>query len=230
MLEYYKFYQENGFVIIPQLNAKNLDYLRSLDKLITEKHHKPAQVTNSVQELEPQVKKIMGYQGIFDFMSLCVGGEPLGVDAQYSFGNVKLKGFLDHQDNFYAQSPYGCYASAWTAIDDADVGNGCLYVIPKSHLLPTINHVDSHQVQDDKQPRTARAIVVDYPINDNEKLPAIMKSGDVIFIHGNVIHGSFDNNSERTRRNLLLTFVKEKTFIRDGNYVKRTPFKLERWA
>ncbi len=59
-----------------------------------------------------------------------------------------------HQDNIYLLSKPATCIAAWTAIDSADLDNGCLYVVPKSNrgdiLCPEkggetwLNYGDSH--------------------------------------------------------------------------------------
>ena len=40
-----------------------------------------------------------------------------------------------------------------------------------------------------------------------EPIPAVMKRGDVLFFNGNVIHGSYKNNSDRFRRTLIGHYI-----------------------
>ena len=45
-----------------------------------------------------------------------------------------------HQDNGYTPLIPEAYLTCWLALDDADVENGCLWVIPGSHRSGTVRH------------------------------------------------------------------------------------------
>jgi len=101
-------------------------------------------------------------------------------------------------------APATCIA-AWTPIDDADLENGCLYVVPGSHkgniLCPEskserwFGYGDSHISQ---FPREAKPIAV--PVT----------RGQTIFFGGNLIHGSGPNRTtDRYRRTFIGHYVSE---------------------
>ncbi len=226
--EYYEQYHDNGFVIIPQLMAEHLAYLQTIDNIILNQLKKPLRTTNGLQNDVPQCKNLMFTPKLYQFMCMLVGGKALGVDAQYFFGQPQIKGFNVHQDNFYAQSPFGCYASAWLAIDNACPENGCVYAYPGTHKMPTLPVVDTGYEIDNTQIHTARAIQVDYDFSQLPKVDVSIKGGDVLFIHGNVFHSSNKNITRNsTRRSLLFTYIKQGVYIRSGQSVKREPFYQE---
>ena len=62
-----------------------------------------------------------------------LGRPALGAQTMYYFKPPGGRGQGMHQDNIYLVSaPTTCIA-AWTAIDTADLDNGCLWVVPGSH-------------------------------------------------------------------------------------------------
>jgi phytanoyl-CoA hydroxylase len=108
-----------------------------------------------------------------------------------------------HQDNLFLQShPETCLA-AWIAIDDCDEENGALIVIPGSHkndilCLEDSDPNESFSVSTVRLPK-------DTPIN---RVQTTMKAGDVLFFHGNLIHGSLPNTSvDRFRRSLIFHYI-----------------------
>jgi len=135
-------------------------------------------------------------------------GKPaLGAQTMYYYKPPGAKGQGMHQDNFYLlAAPAACIA-AWTPIDDAELDNGCLYLVPGSNqgdiLCPEskterwLGYGDSHI---SKFPR------------DVKPMPVPVKHGQTLFFHGNTIHGSGPNRTtDRYRRTFIGHYVDEAT-------------------
>jgi ectoine hydroxylase-related dioxygenase (phytanoyl-CoA dioxygenase family) len=134
-----------------------------------------------------------------------LGRPALGAQTMYYFKPPGSKGQGMHQDNFYLLSKPATCIAAWTAIDTADLDNGCLYVVPGSHrgdiLCPEskterwMNYGDSHI---SKFPRDLKAV------------PVPVKRGETLFFGGNLIHGSGPNRTtDRWRRTFIGHYVDE---------------------
>lgn len=145
---------------------------------------------------------------VADILELLLGRPALGAQTMYYYKPPGAKGQGMHQDNFYlVASPATCIA-AWTAIDDATVENGCLYVVPGSHqgaiFCPEadksnrwMSYGDSHI---SKFPREAKPI------------PVPVRRGQTMFFSGNLIHGSGPNRTnDRSRRTFIGHYVDEAT-------------------
>ena len=83
--------------------------------------------------------------------------------------------------------------SCFIAIDAATRENGCLQVIPKSHKLGRMDHQRTGE-QSTVDPERMEAILKIYPSQD-----ILMKPGDVLFFHANLLHRSNPNNSTQSR-------------------------------
>jgi len=136
-----------------------------------------------------------------------LGRPALGAQTMYYYKPPGAKGQGMHQDNFYLVARPATCIAAWTAIDDADLDNGCLYVVPGSHrgdiLCPEgqaerwMNYGDSHI---SKFPR------------DQKPIPVQVRRGQTLFFGGNLIHGSGPNRtSNRYRRTFIGHYVDEAT-------------------
>src|SRR5690606_38612988 len=86
---------------------------------------------------------------------------------------------------------------------DVDENNGCLWVVPGSHKLGVLNHVDtfSHLGLDDEHWPWDRAT----PIHG--------KAGDAVFFHVNCIHGSKPNWSDKPRPVFIHRYRRADDFI-----------------
>jgi ectoine hydroxylase-related dioxygenase (phytanoyl-CoA dioxygenase family) len=108
-----------------------------------------------------------------------------------------------HQDYGYWYD-FGCLypsmASCFIAVDRATRDNGCLQVIPGSHLLGRMNHMKVGG-QTGADPERVAAVL--------ERLPLVhveMEPGDGLFFHGNLLHRSDQNTSPDPRWSLICCY------------------------
>lgn len=126
---------------------------------------------------------------------------PIAVQTMLYFKPPGARGQALHQDQTYLRArPGTCYA-AWLALDDCDEENGCLAVVPGSHRLPLLCT--------EKADLTESFTDVAAPLPPGaSEVPMVMKSGDCLFFHGNLIHGSHPNRtSDRFRRSLIGHYI-----------------------
>src|ERR1051326_884593 len=114
---------------------------------------------------------------------------------------VKPPGFQGqawHQDEIYIPTRDRSLIGAWTAMDDATLQNGCLYVIPGSHragyLYPQRNH--DHPDEFDFAPES-------HGFDESAEASVEVKAGTVVFFNGYLLHRSFKNRSSDYRRVLV---------------------------
>ena len=84
--------------------------------------------------------------------------------------------------------PYNL-VSCWAALDDATVGNGCLWVIPGSHKWGLLGEEGQQEIE--KEAILGRA---------NNEAPVELKVGDCSFHHSLLLHSSHANRSSKRRR------------------------------
>lgn len=107
-----------------------------------------------------------------------------------------------HQDNFYfGPSDAEGMVTAWIALDDATVENGCLHFVEQSHLRPLLPHAAPEGRPFDLQ-------IDDDTLAPVALTPAPVPKGGVSFHHGGTIHRSADNNSDRWRRACAIHYVR----------------------
>jgi ectoine hydroxylase len=108
-----------------------------------------------------------------------------------------------HQDYGYWYD-FGCLyptmGSCFIAVDRATRENGCLQVIPGSHLLGRMNHMKVGGQTGADPERVAATL---------ERLPLVhveMEPGDALFFHGNLLHRSDQNTSPNPRWSLICCY------------------------
>lgn len=111
-----------------------------------------------------------------------------------------------HQDNYYfgPADPDGM-VTAWIALEDADLENGCLHYAEGSHLRGIVPHAAPPDRPYDLQ--IPEAVVAEARAAGQGMTPAPVPAGGVSFHHGITWHQSADNRSDRWRRACAMHFV-----------------------
>ncbi len=141
---------------------------------------------------------------LVDVAAQLIGPNIKGATSQLTF---KLRGntmpFGWHQDNGYGQlDPYNAI-SALTALDDADVENGCLWLIPGSHKQGQIDVGDAGSAAAKKAQRE-----INLEVDESQAIPMPLKAGSCLFFHAFTLHKSEGNKSkDRDRRILFLRYA-----------------------
>lgn len=110
-----------------------------------------------------------------------------------------------HQDNFYfGPNDLEGVVTAWIALDDATLENGCLYFGEGTNRGP----VYAHEAPADEpyNLQLPAAILARQPMS-----PAPVPCGGVSFHHGNTFHQSAPNLSPCWRRAIALHYVNQRT-------------------
>jgi phytanoyl-CoA hydroxylase len=115
-----------------------------------------------------------------------------------------------HQDSAYWPWRPMALVSAMTALDDADEGNGCLQVIPRSHLTELQHYGQELQVDiRDLQSQT-------------RYVP--LKAGDTLLFHSLLLHASEPNLSCRDRRVAIISYkTPDLEYIGKGEPIETLP-------
>jgi len=109
-----------------------------------------------------------------------------------------------HQDVTYWGLEPPQALTVWYAIDDSDVENGCMRVLPGTHR----DGIRTHKKAD--QAGNLLSINQEVPVTQEEEASAvdlILHSGEVSIHDGALIHGSLPNCSTRRRCGLTLRYI-----------------------
>lgn len=129
-----------------------------------------------------------------------------------------------HQDNAYAQAAWGRYLTGNIALSDQDPSNGCMYIFPGSHYEPLLpaEKMNSFHEEPGKNPGHRVEVPHSYA-----KVELHLRQGSVLFLHGNVIHGSYPNrSSHQDRPMLLIPYITKGALFIPGQRAKREPFPV----
>ena len=124
--------------------------------------------------------------------------QSLGIDEAMLFNEqfvVKGSGqgarFAWHQDGAYVGFEHRPYVTVWIALDDANLDNGCLYILPRN--LENENYLEPHEWQDDSNELNGYS-------GTERGLPLICKAGTVVAFSSLTLHSSGTNNTRHPRR------------------------------
>lgn len=144
---------------------------------------------------------------LLDRLSFYYDDDVYGYHNKISLKYPGIVGFRPHQDYAYWKE-YGCRLpeahAVFISIDRATRENGCLRVMPRSHLLGTLPHAvwSGQRGSDDGVEPTLLAHLLSLGY---EMKPIETEPGDIILFHGNTLHGSDDNHSDEPRRAMIAT-------------------------
>lgn len=206
-----RFHRE-GFLVFPGLLApERLAHYRPLfDALVEQGRHLQLSTPHLALELDQREQPIPGMlhkvQGVCQVEPrlLELAAEPaltervaalLGPDLDV-FGTKffpKLPGGGSsthwHQDNFYFGTTSPQVISCGIYLEEADQGNGCLRVVPGSHLGGLVEH--------QRDPRTHGSWC---QVKDEDARDLPVPAGTAVLFSANLLHGANDNfDTRRTR-------------------------------
>jgi phytanoyl-CoA hydroxylase len=177
------------------------------------------QIVNIWQASEPFKKTVTNHQIATAIAQLTEATELRVWHDQIQYKPAQVGGVnMWHQDAPYwpILAPM-TEVSAWIALDDVDVENGCMSMVPGSHLwgnnINFLHTLKSYDVMPDE-----------FDGHKIEVVPCTVKKGEVHFHHALTWHGSHANTSARPRRAIAIHYMTQDTkYVASGGHVMK-PF------
>lgn len=160
--------------------------------------------------------------------------KPTPVQSMIIFKNARCGGeVVPHQDDtFLRTGPEKSTVGVWVALEKCTIENGCLRALARSHLNGTrkrmfVNHEEvERKVQFSDE---GEGEEIEYKIE--EFVPLTVDAGTLVFLHGENVHWSLANTSEKNRLAYSVHYVeggKESCAWLKDNWLQRPetfPFK-----
>ncbi len=110
-----------------------------------------------------------------------------------------------HQDySYWTRTRPMAHLTCWIGLDDSTEENGCVHYVPGSHkwnLLPRTDLAnDMNAVLDVLTPEQREQF---------KPVPSILNAGQASFHHPMMLHGSYENRSDRPRRAAVINFIRD---------------------
>ncbi len=110
-----------------------------------------------------------------------------------------------HQDySYWSRTQPMAHLSCWIGLDDSTRENGCVHYVPGSHkwnLLPITGLADDmHAIE---------SVLSEEQKKQFKPVPIELKQGECSFHHPLMIHGSYENRSDRPRRGAVINVFRD---------------------
>lgn len=215
-----QFYKQNGFMAVDQV-IEPAEVQQAIDALMQHvfdpetktavQFSKPVKEIRSPEERENAVRKVALFIGKDDVLTslsqhpklVGIVEKLLGEESRLVQDMALLKPPRGggekpwHQDMAYGNLAYDkAVIGVWIALDEAEIENGCMHVIPRSHMQGAIPHYAERDWQ-----------LCDTMVPVEQDVVVPLKPGGVLFFHGLLMHGTPFNQSEKRRRAIQLHYA-----------------------
>lgn len=108
-----------------------------------------------------------------------------------------------HQDSTYWGLSAPDVVTAWVGFTDSNISNGCMRVIPATHLKDQLPHKDTFAENN----LLTRGQEVQVEVNPNDAVDVVLQAGEMSLHHVRLVHGSAPNNSNDRRIGYAIRYV-----------------------
>lgn len=224
--EQVNFYNQNGYLVVEGVFSKEecAAMLREFEQ------HADADFSAilNLDRRVPAIRNIMRKGRIVEILEQLQKREVVGLMSQVLFKKAASKyapqAWNPHQDNAYPQAAAGAYITINIFLEDADRENGFMYIYPGSHkegllrFKPTVSYREAQG--------TNPGNTVEVP-ECYTKQDLVVKKGDMLVLHGDVIHGSYPNLSPTRSRPLFsISYISKGELFIPGRNANRMEIPL----
>ncbi len=146
---------------------------------------------------------------------------PAVVQSQFIFKPPHVGGRVDwHMDSTFLYTDPPTCTGLWLALDEATTDNGCLLAIPGSHRQP----VPKRYVRDAADQLHFIALSENEPHwNEDQAVALCAQPGDLVLLHGQLVHASAPNASDRGRLAWVLHLIDLQARWAADNWMAQPP-------
>jgi phytanoyl-CoA hydroxylase len=224
-------YEEQGYLVFPRLFSRSevAAWLQRLEDLVLERRPRPAairlQVESALQGGDTAVGPLQSLRKVEELVAnddvfLSLAKDPRLLEPISALLGPDLKLFRDalmmkparhgsakpyHQDSAYWAIDPPDLCSAWIALDDATLENGCMRVLPGSHRRGTLEHRHLADFQVDEE-----------GLDRSGEVAVPLEAGGVLLFHSLLLHATSPNHSDQARRAMICSYMSARSrYTRD---------------
>jgi hypothetical protein len=198
-------YRRDGVVFpIRVFTPEETSSFRSaLDAIVEESEGEPLKRLGNLHLFFPWAYRLVTHHELLNAIESVLGSNLLVDGTLVFYKRPQDSSYVSwHQDSVYSGWHLTPSASAWIALSHSDASNGCMRVIPGSHRLGQLTHVN---VRDDANlvRRGERVEEVD----ENAAVDVVLRPGEMSLHESTLVHGSKPNVSREARIGFIVRFV-----------------------
>jgi ectoine hydroxylase-related dioxygenase (phytanoyl-CoA dioxygenase family) len=220
-----QFFHENGYLSgIPLLTDEQVEVLRSQlaeiidprhpgNHLFYEFHSNESNDPNAVLfhalgawRITPGFHDVLWNPAFVMAASQLLGGSVRFWHDQLFYKPAKHGGVVAwHQDySYWTRTTPMAHLTCWTGLDDADTHNGCMYYIPGSHRWNLLNMPELAGDMNGIQRFLSEEQKAQF-----KPIPVELRKGFGSFHHPLLVHGSYENKTDRPRRAFVINVFRD---------------------
>jgi non-heme Fe2+,alpha-ketoglutarate-dependent halogenase len=147
---------------------------------------------------------LVHHPSILDAVEDVIGPDILCWTSNFFIKEAASPGYVSwHQDAAYWGLEPDDVVTAWVALTDSNLENGCMKVIPGTHTESHIPHVDTFH-QDNLLTR-GQEIAVE--VDASKACDVILRPGEISLHHIKLVHGSATNTSGDRRIGFAIRYI-----------------------
>jgi ectoine hydroxylase-related dioxygenase (phytanoyl-CoA dioxygenase family) len=225
-----EFYRKNGYLIVENLFDRatvdaclaegikicrggygQIDGLESSSPDQSDEDVLKKYITSAiVHKLSPLFGKMIADERLAPIMESLIGPNVKGLHSQFFIKHAGMPGNGWHQDEAFVPTRDRSLLTAWIALDEATVENGCLRFLAGSHragvIYPRRRHNDPTIDREEES--------YGFPQPLDEAISITLKPGSAVFFNGYLLHASFQNvTPSGFRRALLYTYASAESLM-----------------
>ena len=213
-------YHERGVhfpieVLRPDEVARYRDDAETLDAILTklsppaEPGERPVKMNGECHLHFEWAHSLCTHPRVLDAVEQIIGPD-IVVHSSTLFLKPPGRSFVSwHQDGHYWELSEPLLVSAWIALRDATVENGCLRVQPGSHLTQLPHGEHRHE---DNMLGTGSTVLDGLELD--RAVDIVLRAGEMSLHHAHMLHGSNANQSDQNRVGYAIRYVA--TRVRQG--------------
>jgi hypothetical protein len=200
-------YHKDGFLTpLPVAAADEAaDWLRRLEALEAAEGGKLSFASNTKPHiLHPWLAELVRHPAILDAVESVIGPDILLWGAGFFSKNPNDGKVVSwHQDSTYWGLSEPEIVTAWVAFTPSTVQAGCMRVIPGTHTVDQLPHVDTHAPDN----LLSRGQEVAVEVDENQAVDIVLDPGQMSLHHVRLIHGSGVNRAPHRRVGFALRYI-----------------------
>lgn len=169
-------------------------------------------------KLSGLIRNYLGHEKITPVLKKIISPNVKAVQSMLFVKAPGKPGQSWHQDEYFIPTRDMSLTGVWIAIDDADIKNGCLWVIPGSHKPAMLFKRDSYEGNEYGESDTIASEFID----ESKQIPVEVRKGSVIFFNGYLLHSSQRNKTKNRFRTALVNhYMSAESYLpwdQDGKY------------